>query len=101
DLFELAWKMAFDVVLRSAGESMTRAIGLTQSEQISPARFDGFNTLHYEVENRSLRLIEKLEQKRDDEDWIARISQDPSEYDSSPITPFLHHSITPALRIHA
>jgi hypothetical protein len=68
---------------------MTRAIGLEQTKQL-PA----------EVENRLLRLIEKLEQKRDDEDWIARISEDPSEYDASPITPPLHHSITP-LRIHA
>jgi four helix bundle protein len=89
------------VALGSAGESMTRAIGLRQTEQISAPRFDEFNALHYEVENRLLRLIEKLEQKRDDEDWIARISEDPSEYDSSPITPFLHHSTTPPLRIHA
>jgi hypothetical protein len=80
---------------------MTRAIGLKQTEQISATRFDEFNTLHYEVENRLLRLIEKLEQKRDDEDWISRISEDPSEYEASPITPPLHHSITPALRIHA
>ena len=142
DLFQLAWKMAFNeakidfklraqfadavqsiaanisegygrrsvkeyiqflyVALGSAGEAMTRAIGLMQTEQISAARFDEFNTLHYEVENRLLRLIEKLEQKRDDEDWIARISEDPSEYDASPITPLLHHSITPPpLRIHA
>jgi four helix bundle protein len=89
------------LALGSAAESMTRAIGVKQTEQISAARFDEFNTLHYEVENRLLRLIEKLEQKRDDEDWIARISEDPSEYDASPITPLPHHSITPALRIHA
>jgi four helix bundle protein len=89
------------VALGSAGEAMTRAIGLKETDQISAARFDEFNALHYEVENRLLRLIEKLEQKRDDEDWIARISEDPSEYDSSPITPLLHHSITPPLRIHA
>jgi four helix bundle protein len=89
------------IALGSAGESMTRAIGLKETAQISSSRFDEFNALHYEVENRLLRLIEKLEQKRDDEDWIARISEDPTEYDASPITPSLHHSITPPLRIHA
>src|SRR3954462_8512733 len=86
------------VALGSAAESMTRAIGLNQTEPISATRFDEFNALHYEVENRLLRLIEKLEQKRDDEDWIARISEDPSEYDASAITPILHHSITPPAR---
>jgi hypothetical protein len=80
---------------------MTRAIGLKQTEQIPATRFDEFNTLHYEVENRLLRLIGKLEQKRDDEDWIARISEDPSEYDASSITPLLHHSTTSPLRAHA
>jgi four helix bundle protein len=89
------------VALGSAGESMTRGIGLMQTQQISATRFDEFDTLHYEVENRLLRLIEKLEQKRDDDDWIARISEDPSEYAAPPITPPLHHSITPALRRHA
>ena len=89
------------VALGSAAESMTRAIGLKQTEQVSASRFEEFEALHYEVENRLLRLIEKLEQKRDDEDWIARISEDPSEYNSSPITPLLHHSITPPLRRHA
>jgi four helix bundle protein len=86
------------VALGSAGETMTRAIGLNQTKQLSDERFHEFDTLHYEVENRLLRLIEKLEQKRDNEDWVARISEDPSEYDSSSITPLLHHSITPPPR---
>jgi four helix bundle protein len=89
------------IALGSAGETMTRAIGLNQTDQLSDARMHEFDLLHYEVENRLLRLIEKLEQKRDDEDWIARISEDPSEYDPSPTTPLLHHSITPPFRSHA
>jgi four helix bundle protein len=83
--------------LGSLAETMTRAIGLKQTEQISAARFHDFDLLHYQVENRLLRLIEKVEQKRDDEDWIARIAEDPEEY---VITPPLQHSITP-LRSHA
>jgi len=46
------------------------------------------------VENRLLRLIEKLEQKRDDGDWMNRIAEDPEEYS---ITPPLQYSITPLL----
>ena len=84
--------------LGSLAETMTRAVGLKQTQQISSERFREFDSLHYEVENRLLRLIEKLEEKRDDADWVARISEDPEEYI---ITPLLHHSITPSLRAHA
>jgi four helix bundle protein len=89
----------------SLAETMTRAIGLRQVQLIPSNRFEDFNRLHYEVENRLLRLIEKLEQKRDDGDWTARIAEDPEEYSITPslhhsksvhsITPPLHHSITP------
>ncbi len=84
--------------LGSLAETMTRAIGLKQTKQISAERFHEFDLLHYEVENRLLRLIDKLEQKREDEDWIARIAEDPEEYI---ITPLLQHSTTPTLRTHA
>ena len=84
--------------LGSMGETMTRAIGLKQTKQISTERFHDFDSLHYEVENRLLRLIEKLEHKREDEDWIARIAEDPEEY---VITPSLQNSTTPILRPHA
>jgi len=73
----------------SLAETMTRAIGLRQVRLIPNNRFEDLNRLHYEVENRLLRLIEKLEQKRDDGDWMARIAGHPEEYS---ITPKLHHS---------
>jgi four helix bundle protein len=80
--------------LGSAAEALSRAIGLQRTKQISDARFNDFNLLHYDVENRLLRLVEKLEQKRDARDWVNRISEDPSAYlDDSE----LHHSITPSL----
>ena len=84
--------------LGSLAETMTRAIGLKQTKQISEKSFHDFDLLHYEVENRLLRLIEKLEHKRDDEDWISRIAEDPEEYI---ITPSLQHPITPTLGAHA
>jgi four helix bundle protein len=83
--------------LGSLAEPMTRAIGPRQTKQISE-RFRDLNLVHYEVENRLLRLVEKLESKRDDSDWINRIAEDPEECS---ITPSLHHSITPTLRAHA
>ena len=91
------------IALGSSGEAVTRAIGLNQTQQVSDQRLRDFDRLHYEVENRLLRLIEKLEQKRDDEDWISRISEDPAEYDASSTTPLLHYSITlpPPLRTDA
>jgi len=84
--------------LGSFAETITRAIGLQRTNQISAARFHDLDQLHYEVENRLLRLIAKLKQKRDDEDWIARIAEDPEEYI---ITPSLQHSSTPMLRADA
>ena len=84
--------------LGSLAETITRAIGLKQTKQISAGRFHGFDLLHYEVENRLLHLIDKLEQKREDEDWIARIAEDREEYLT---TPSLQHSTTPTLRTHA
>jgi len=86
------------VSLGSLAETFTRGLGLNRTGQISDERFRDFDLLHYEVENRLLRLIEKLEQKRDDGDWIARIAEDPEEYST---TPLFHHSTTPLLSVHA
>jgi len=78
--------------LGSLAETLTCAIGLKQTQQITESRFAELNSLHYEVENRLLRLIDKLEQKREDVDWIARIAEDPEEY----VTILsLHHASTP------
>jgi four helix bundle protein len=82
------------IALGSLAETLTRAIGLQRTEQMSDARFCEFDQLHYEVENRLLRLIEKLEQKKDDGNWMARIAEDPEEYSAEPS---LQHSNTPAL----
>lgn len=83
--------------LGSMGETMTRVIGLRQTGQISEERFADVDALHYEVENRLLRLIEKLESKRDDADWTNRIAEDPEEY----ITPILQYSNTPSHHANA
>ena len=78
--------------LGSLAETLTRAIGLKQTQQITESRFAELNSLRYEVENRMLRLIDKLERKREDVDSITRIAEDPEEYVT---TLSLHHAITP------
>ncbi|HEY2125142.1 MAG TPA: four helix bundle protein [Chthoniobacterales bacterium] len=89
--------------LGSCAEALTRAIGLNRSQHVTDDRLRDFDLLHYEVENRLLRLIGKLEQKREDGDWVARISEDPEEYHSGPLlqdstTPSLHLSTPPPLQ---
>jgi four helix bundle protein len=85
--------------LGSMAETMTRAIGLNQTKQIPDARFHDIDVLHYEVENRLLRLIEKLEQKREAGGWTSRIAEEEEDGDllvflQHSNTPSLHHSIT-------
>jgi four helix bundle protein len=53
----------------SLAETLTREIGLQTVKIISAAHFDSFDQLHYEVENKLLRLIESLEKKRQTKDW--------------------------------
>ena len=53
----------------SLAESLTRAIGLQTVELISKEQFERFDQLHYEIENKLLRLIESLENKKRTNDW--------------------------------
>ena len=54
----------------SLGESLTRAIGSRAAGFISKSDFEGFDKLHYEVENKLLRLIGSLEKKRGTSQWL-------------------------------
>ena len=53
----------------SLAEALTRAIELQTVKIISAADFEVFDKLHYEVENKLLRLIESLELKRQTNEW--------------------------------
>lgn len=91
------------IALGSAAEVFTRAIGVQSIAHITTARFDEFNRLHYQVGNRRLRLIERLEEKRDREEWTTRIAE--TEEKDGDLLISLQHSLTPALqpssRVHA
>src|SRR5438477_6393881 len=53
------------IALGSLAETMTRSTGMLVTGQITEEDFSRFDLLHFEVENRVHRLIEKLEQKRE------------------------------------
>jgi len=53
----------------SLAETLTRAIGLQNVKLISNDDFEDLDKLHYEVENKLLRLIESLENKRKTHEW--------------------------------
>lgn len=59
-----------NVALGSAGELMTRMIGLKVIERIEISDFESFDILHYSVENKLLALKKSLQRKRRDGTWI-------------------------------
>ena len=64
------------ISLGSLSETLSRAVALKAAGQISPEEFEELDTLHYEVENGLWKLVERLEQKRDDGTWVTRASED-------------------------
>jgi four helix bundle protein len=68
------------------GEAFTHAIGFQAVKAISNEDFEDFDKLHYEVENKLLRLIESLENKRRANDWQDALS------------PTIHQSINPLIQ---
>lgn len=71
----------------SMAETLTRAIGLKNVQLVSDEEFERFDMLHYEVENKLLRLIESLESKRGTNEWRDTLPQS--------INPIIHQSINP------
>ena len=53
----------------SAAEALTRAAGLWRVKLMADGDWEALDTLHYEVENKLLRLIESLEAKRGTAEW--------------------------------
>jgi four helix bundle protein len=62
--------------LASLSETLTRAIGLKETAQISESQFKQIDSLHYEAENKLINLIASLEAKRNAGTWIDHISDD-------------------------
>jgi four helix bundle protein len=75
----------------SLAESMTRAAGFTRANLITPKDFDTFDSMHYEIENKLLALIQSLETKRAEGDWHTTLpvnTQPPTPHQSK--NPIIH-----------
>ncbi len=70
----------------SLAETLTRGSGLQTVKVISQNEFESLDTLHYEVENKLLRLIESLEAKRGTGEWSDTLP---------PRNPSIHQSTNP------
>ncbi len=68
------------ISLSCLAEVLTRVIGLKVTNQITEAQFVMIDSIHYEIENKLLRLVESLERKRDDGTWVDYISDEIAEY---------------------
>lgn len=68
------------ISLSCLSETLTRIIGLKVTNQISDQQFNQIDSLHYEIENKLLRLVESLERKRDDGTWVDYISDEIAEF---------------------
>lgn len=64
----------------SLAETLTRAIGFKNVALISDGDFEEFDKLHYEVENKLLRLIESLEAKRGTNEWCDTLPRHPATH---------------------
>jgi len=73
------------IALASLGETLTRSIGFKEALFFSQKDFEKIDELHYEVENKLLKLAKSLEEKRDKKQWDDRIKEPNSTY--TPKTP--------------
>ena len=68
------------ISLGSLSETLRRSIGLLTTKQITQEQFQKIDVVHYEVENKLLRLVESLQRKKDEGTWNDRIFEESSEY---------------------
>ncbi len=59
-----------NISLGSLGESVSGLCGYRKAKQISEEQFERLDAQAYKLENGLLKLVESLERKRDQGDWI-------------------------------
>jgi Ser/Thr protein kinase RdoA (MazF antagonist) len=62
-----------NIALGSLGESVSGLHAYRESNQLTKEEFEALDALAYKLENGLLRLVESLEQKRDQEDWVESL----------------------------
>ena len=62
-----------NIALGSLGESVSGLYAYRKSEQLSFEEFEGLDSLAYKLEDGLLKLVESLEKKREQGDWIDHL----------------------------
>jgi four helix bundle protein len=62
-----------NIALGSLGESVSGLFAYRKAEQITEGEFQQLDTLAYKLENGLIRLVGRLEQKREAGDWIDHL----------------------------
>ena len=62
-----------NIALGSLGESVSGLHAYRKAEQVAEEDFEKLDSLGYKIENGLLKLVESLEQKREQEDWIDHL----------------------------
>ena len=71
----------------SLAEALTRAGGLWRVKLMNNFQLEEFDTLHYEVENKLLGLIESLENKRGTGAWFDALPRHSANSPKQPVKP--------------
>jgi four helix bundle protein len=62
-----------NIALGSLGESVSGLYAYRKSEQLPSEEFEALDSSAYKLENGLLKLVESLEQKREEGDWIDHL----------------------------
>jgi len=62
-----------NIALGSLGESVSGLHAYRKAEQVAEEDFEKLDSLGYKIENGLLKLVESLEQKREQGDWIDHL----------------------------
>lgn len=84
------------IALASLGESVSGLVAMRTAAQLGEVACENLDALSYRIENGLIRLIERIELKREAKDWIdhmvVRESNEAYVTDQEASTPSLHHS---------
>jgi four helix bundle protein len=84
-----------NVGLGSLGESVSGLIACRKADQITAPQFDELNDLAFKLENGLLKLVESLERKRENGDWIDHlIVKESNVVYGSPSLPEFEHPLS-------
>ena len=62
-----------NIALASLGESVSGLHAYRKAEQITEDQFQNLNEMAYKIENGLLKLIQRLEYKRENGEWIDNL----------------------------